>query len=143
MKNEYANRQNMHLTVLGLLDSGEFQPVWKDKKPTAFTARAAELRAKVTALTALVSEQQADTTGFAEEKAREEQELEAVAHEISQALAGWFEDQGRDSDAAQIDLSLSAWQRLRDAELIAKAKLLHNCVAVLCPRYRPARLSLR
>jgi hypothetical protein len=126
MKDEYANRQNMHLTVLGLLDSGEFQPVWKDQKPTAFTARAAELRTKVTALTALVSEQQAATTGFAAEKAREEQELEAVAHEISQALAGWFEDQGRDAEAAQIDLALSTWQRLRDADLIAKAKLLHK-----------------
>jgi len=126
MQNEYANRQNMHLTVLALLGTAEFQPVWKNKKPAVFTARAAEFEAKVSALTALISGQQADTTGFAADKAREEQELESAAHEIGQALAVWFEDQGREADAAQIDLSLSAWQRLRDTELVAKAKLLHQ-----------------
>jgi hypothetical protein len=126
MKNEFANRQNMYLTILGLLDKGEFQPVWKDQKPVAFTTRAAELRAKIAALTGLVSEQQAATTGYAADKAREERELEELAHEISQALAGWLEDQGRQADAAKIDLTLSAWQGLRDAELVAKAKLLHQ-----------------
>ena len=44
----------------------------------------------------------------------------------AETLAAWFEDQGREADAAPIDLSLSAWQRLRDTELIAKAKLLHQ-----------------
>lgn len=126
MKNEFANRQNMHFTIIGLLDQGEFQPVWKDQSPTAFTAQAAELRPKVAALTTLVAEQQAATTGHAADKAREERELEAIAHEIGQALAGWFEDQGRQADAAQIDLSLSAWQGLRDTALVAKAKLLHQ-----------------
>jgi hypothetical protein len=126
MQNEYANRQNMHLTVLTLLGTTEFQPVWKNKKPAAFTARAAEFEAKVGALAALISSQQADTTGYAEDKAREELELESAAHEIGQALAGWFEDQGRMADAAQVDLSLSAWQRLRDTELVAKARLLHQ-----------------
>jgi hypothetical protein len=29
MQNEFANRQNMHLTIIGLLDKDEFQPVWK------------------------------------------------------------------------------------------------------------------
>ena len=126
MQNEFANRQNMHFTIVGLLDKDEFQPVWKDQKPTAFTARAGELRPKVAALTGLTAEQQAATTGYAADKAREEQELEDVAYEIGQALAGWLEDQGRQADAAQIDLSLTAWQRLRDTDLIAKAKLLHQ-----------------
>ena len=126
MKDEFANRQNMHLTVLRLLDSGEFQPVWKNQPPAAFTALAAELTPKINALTALVAEQQAATTGFAADKEREEQELETIAHETGQALAGWFESVHRVADAARIDLSLSAWQRLRDTELIAKARLLHK-----------------
>jgi hypothetical protein len=126
MKNEFANRQNMHLAVLRLLDQGDFQPVWKDRNPTTFTARATELRTKVGALTGLVAQQQAATTGYAADKAREEQELEDLANEISQALAGWFEDQGRQADAAQIDLSASAWQALRDPALVAKATLLHQ-----------------
>lgn len=126
MQNEYANRQNMHLTVLTLLDTSQYQATWKDQKPLPFTARAAELRSLVAALTALISSQQAATTGYAETKEREEQELETLAHEIGQTLADWYEENGREGDSAQIDLSLSAWQRLRDTELIAKAKLLHQ-----------------
>ena len=101
MINEFANRQNMHLAVLRLLDSAEFKPLWVDQPPVAFTALAGELGPKVNGLTALIASQQAATTGFAEDKAREEQELEAIAHEISQALAGWFESVNRQADAAR------------------------------------------
>ncbi|MEO5913368.1 MAG: hypothetical protein ABIS50_03985 [Luteolibacter sp.] len=126
MINEFANRQNMHLAVLALLADPAHQPVWKDKKPVLFTTRAAALGPKVAALTGLISGQQADTTGHAADKDREEEELEAIAHEIGETLAGWFEDQGNEAEAAQIDLSFHAWQRLRDTALIAKAKLLHG-----------------
>lgn len=126
MKNEFANRQNMHLAVLALLADPAHQPVWKDNAPVLFTTRAAELKPKVGTLTDLISSQQADTTGHAADKDREEQELEDCAHEIGSALAGWFEDQGREADAAPIDLAISTWQGLRDVELIAKAKLLHG-----------------
>jgi len=129
MKNEFANRQNMHLAVLALLAllaDPAYQPVWKDKNPVLFTTRAAALGLKVNALTGLISGQQTDTTGHAADKDREDQELEDCAHEIGEALAGWFEDQGREADAAPIDLALSTWQSLRDVGLIAKAKLLHE-----------------
>lgn len=126
MINEYANRQNMHLAVLALLADPAHQPVWKDQSPVIFTTRAAALVPLVNGLTTLIAAQQADTTGFAADKAREEEELENIAHEISEALVDWFEDQGKEADAAAIDLSLSTWQGLRDAELLAKAKLLHQ-----------------
>ena len=126
MQNEYANRQNMHLTVLTLLDTPQYQAAWNDQKPLPFTARAAELRPLVAGLTNLISGQQTATTGYAETKEREEQELETLAHELGQTLADWYEENGHEGDAAQVDLSLSAWQRLRDTELIAKAKLLHQ-----------------
>ena len=126
MKNEYANRQNMHLTLLNLLDAPQYHAAWKNQKPTAFTSRAEELRPLIQALTTLISTQQTATTGYAEAKEREEQELETLAHEIGQTLAAWYDENGREGDSAQIDLSLSAWQRLRDTELIAKARLLHG-----------------
>jgi hypothetical protein len=126
MQNEYANRQNMHLTVLKLIDTPEHEAAWKDQKPTAFTTRAAQFRPLVQALTDLIAGQQTTTTGYAETKEREEQELEALAHEIGQTLADWYEENGREGDSAQINLSLTAWQRLRDTELIAKARLLHQ-----------------
>ena len=126
MQDRYANRQNMHLTVLKLLANPEFQPAWKDQKPTAFTTRAAALRPLVEGLTTLLTAQQAATTGYAETKEREEEELETLAHQIGQTLADWYEENGREGDSAQIDLSLTAWQRLRDVDLIGKAKLLHQ-----------------
>jgi hypothetical protein len=126
MKNEFANRQNMHLAVLALLADPAHRPVWINQPPAIFATRAAALGPKVAALTDLIAGQQADITGHAADKDREEQELETAAHEIGEALAGWFEDQGREADAAHIDLSFSAWQGLRDTALIAKAKLLHQ-----------------
>lgn len=126
MKNEFANRQNMHLTVLSLLDDATYQPVWQDQPPLAFTRKAGDFRAKVQEISAIIATQQADITGRAEQKEREEDELETIAHSTGQALADYFLDLGRESDAAEIDLSPSAWGRLRDAELIAKARLLQQ-----------------
>jgi hypothetical protein len=126
MKNEFANRQNMHLAVVALLADPAHQPAWKEQPPVAFTGRAAELVPLVGSLTDLIAAQQAATTGHAADKEREEQELEDAAHEISEALADWFEEQGREADAAKVSLSLSGWQLLRDVELIARAKLLHQ-----------------
>lgn len=124
MKNEFANRQNMHLAIVALLADQTYHPVWKNQAPQVFSTRAAQLPGMVAALTDLISAQQAATTGYAADKEREEQELETVAHEISAALADWFEDQGREGDAAKIALSRSGWQGLRDVALIARAKLL-------------------
>jgi hypothetical protein len=140
MQNEFANRQNMHLTVLKLLDNPGHQPAWKDQKPTAFTTRAAELRPLVDSLTDLIAAQQTATSGYAETKEREEQELENLAHELGQTLADWYEENGREGDSAQIDLSLSAWQRLRDTELIAKARLLHQKLTAALAE-KPAELA--
>ncbi len=126
MQDPLANRQNMHLTVLNLLANADFQSAWKNKKPSAFTTRAAEFIPLVGGLGDLIAAQQAATTGYAETKEREEEELEDLAHEIGQTLVDWYEENGREGDAAQIDLSLTKWQRLRDTELIAKSKLLHG-----------------
>jgi hypothetical protein len=125
MQDEYANRHNMHLTVLKLLESPEYQGTWKNQKPLPFTVRAAQLGPMVNALTDLIAAQQLATTGYAETKAREEAELENIAYDISQTLVDWYEENGRDGEAAHIDLSLSSWQDMRDPALIAKARVLH------------------
>ncbi len=57
MKNEFANRQNMHLAIVALLDDPKHQPVWKDQPPQIFTTRAATLVPMVTAFTDLIAAQ--------------------------------------------------------------------------------------
>jgi hypothetical protein len=126
MKNEFANRQNMFLAIVALLAKPAHHAAWKGQSPTAFSAHAVTLIGLVKSLTTLISEQQAIITGYAEDKEREEQELETIAHEISAILADWFADQGREAEAAQAELSLRGWQRLRDVALIARAQLIHK-----------------
>lgn len=123
MKDEFANRQAMHRTVVQVLETN--RSAWEDLKPTQFTALAASLATKVTALETLIGEQTALITGGAERKEREENELEAIAHETGQALASYFEAQGREDKAAQVDLSLTRWQRMRHEQLLSTARQLH------------------
>jgi hypothetical protein len=124
MIDEFANRQTMHLTVLNLLDNPVHKPVWENQSPVIFTAKSLLLRQKVNALTTTIADQEANIKGRAEQKDREETELETIAHEIGQALADFLEDMGREAEAAEIDLSVSGWRRLRDTALLAKATLL-------------------
>ncbi len=88
MISEFANRQNMSLAVQHLLSSTEFKPVLVDQLPVAFTALVGQLAVKVNELTVLIASQYATTTGFADDKARQQQQLESSTHEISQALVG-------------------------------------------------------
>lgn len=124
MIDEFANRQAMHLTVVNLLDDPVHTPVWFNQSPTIFTAKSLLLRQKVTDLTVSIGKQEADIVGRAEQKEREETDLGTVAHELGQAFAAFLIDEGRESEAAEIDLSLNGWQRLRDTSLLAKATLL-------------------
>lgn len=126
MKDEFANRQAMHLTVIELLDNPLHKPVWENQPPVMFTTRSLLLREKVNALTLHIAKQEAELRGRAEQKDREETELETIAHEIGQAFAGYLIDEGREGEAAEIDLSLDAWRRLRDTALLAKAVLLET-----------------
>jgi hypothetical protein len=126
MQNEFANRQAMHLTVLDFLDQPTSKTIWDGKPPVAFTQKVAAFRAKVADLTTLIASQQAAITGLTADKDREEEELEDLAFEIGQALAAYFVDKGREADAEKIDLPRSAWRRLRDTALLAKAALLQG-----------------
>ncbi len=124
MRDEFTNRQSMHLTVLNLLDKPESKAVWEDNNPVKFTERVGEFRAKVTALTATIAGKTNIISGQAVEKDREETELEIIAQELGVTFAEYLGDQGREGEAAEFELSLSKWQGLRDTALLAKATLL-------------------
>lgn len=126
MQNEFANRQAMHLTVLDHLNQPSSKAVWEGKPPLKFTEKVAAFRAKLTELTDHLARQQAAIAGLAADKDREEEELEDIAFDIGQTLADYFDDNGREADAAKVDLSRSGWRRLRDTALLAKAELLKS-----------------
>ena len=124
MRDEFANRQSMHLTVLNLLLKPESKAVWEGNNPVKFTEKAGIFRTKATALTGTIAEKTKIITGEAEEKDREEDELEVIAQEYGSVFAEYLNDLGREGEAAEFELSLSGWQGLRDTVLLAKATLL-------------------
>jgi hypothetical protein len=71
-------------------------------------------------------QQEMATTGATEQKEVEETELEQEAFVFGGVLAIWLRDQGKDEDAAKVDLTLSGWRALRDQQLLEKARLVHQ-----------------
>ena len=45
---------------------------------------------------------------------------------MGRALVTWFRDQGDETNAAKLDLSESAWRRLRDEQLLEKGRLVRD-----------------
>ena len=99
------------------------------------------LRQLTSALTTTIAVQEANLRGRAEQKDREEAELETVAHRTGQALAAYLEDKGREGEASEFDISLSRWQGLRDTALLAKATLLKNRLRNAIDNEPPDQLS--
>jgi len=122
MNDQFLNRLSMHRTVLETLLKPEHKAVWQAAPPPIFGTKVEALQTKVGKLTELVTKHQTELSGIAEQKLIEEKELEDAAHEIGSSLAAYFEDQNQHDKAAEVDLSRSGWRKLRDEQLLARAK---------------------
>lgn len=125
MNNEDKNRLAMFRTVLTVLDAPTRRSLWENKAPVAFTRQVNTLRGTVTAIAALAQKQERDITGHAEDKEREEKELEAIAYEISAALSAYYEEKNNKAQATAIYLSASSWVALEGDKLLSRARELH------------------
>lgn len=126
MKNEFSNRQSMHEAVLAYLAPPASRAIWDGKPPIVFTQKAAELKTLVVELGKFIRDQEAIIKGFAEEKAREENDVEVISHEIGSVLAGYYLDRNREPDARAVDHSPTEWLHMRDASLVEQARLVHQ-----------------
>ncbi len=108
--------------ALGVLDLPEHINLWTGKMPVIFTAKKAEADIMTAALAEAAKKQETGLGGVAEEKDREETELEDAAFLVAQALLSWFNDQKQETEAAEVDFAKSAWQGLRDQQLLAKSQ---------------------
>ena len=112
MNDNHFNRLSMFQTCLRTLN--EYQEVWLDQAPQIFTKKVEHLKQAVSQLEELGRKQEANTTGHAEDKRREAAEREEAAYVFGSTLAIWFEDHVDETRAAQVELTQSAWRRLRD-----------------------------
>lgn len=122
MTNEFTNRLDSFRTTLTFLDQPANRALWFNQPPVRFTTRVAEAQAAVADLAEFCRQQETIITGAAEDKAREQAELEAAAHALGLAVAECSRSLGNETDAAKAEFSLSAWRRMRDATLLATAR---------------------
>jgi hypothetical protein len=108
--------------ALGVLDLPEHINLWTGKPPVIFTTKKAEADSMTEALAEAAKKQEAGLGGVADEKDREETELEDAAFLLAQALLSWFNDQKQETEAAEVDFAKSSWQGLRDQQLLAKSQ---------------------
>ena len=126
MNDRDANRLEMFRTVNATLDLPAHLAVWQNQPPAIFTTQVTQFRSLLANLETTLVERQADITGRAERKRREEEELEWIAFSTGAALAVYYLTQQREDLAAEVDFPLSNWQGLRDADLIARSHLVLN-----------------
>ena len=124
MQDEFINRLNMFTTSLDYLEEDDRPAIWQGQPPEIFTTKVTEATLMVAELAKVQQGQEADITGRADEKEREERELEDAAHELGQALAIYHRDRGEESEAGEVDLTITQWRQLRHQQLLQKSQLV-------------------
>ena len=126
MQDEFRNRLGMGKTVLATLDLAIYTAIWQGQPPLVFTTKVGLLRTMLGELGDLMRDQEAIITGFATLKDGRELELEDLAHEVGQALASYYEDQGHADLAAAVDFSISDWRKLAEDSLVGRAQVVEQ-----------------
>ena len=131
MQDEFINRLGAFKRSLGVLDKPEHKKLWEDKPPVIFTVKTGESRIMTGALGDAQKQQETGIGGPTEEKDREETELEDTASVLGQAMGLYHKDHGQETEAGEVDLTLTEWRKLRDQQLLAKSQLLIDRAAAL------------
>ena len=126
MQDEFVNRLGMFRTALGTLNRPEYKTVWENQPPAIFATKVETVGQAVEDLAEFGRQQETATAGATAQKEIEEAELEQEAYVFGGVLAIWLRDQGDEENAAKVDLTLSGWRRLRDQQLLEKARLVHQ-----------------
>lgn len=131
MNDQFANRLTAFQTARDTLFSEQWRPVWEGKPPVIFTTRTEELKAALAELEEFCRRHGVVITGAAEDKDREEGELEEAAFSNAMALVEFYKAAGSLTEAAKYDFPISRWRQLRDAELLAEAKSVRLAIEAL------------
>jgi hypothetical protein len=131
MNTSLALRLKAFRRSLDVLTQPQFSPIWTNQKPIVFGKKRAEAAAMVEILEGDGAKQSLDITGAAEEKAREEEELEAAAYGLAQALFTWFNDQKQETESMEVSLTQSDWVDLPNLQLLSKSQRVIDLAAAL------------
>lgn len=124
MNNIINNRIDAFRARLAVLANPDHTAAWEGIAPLKFTEKATAARSLTAVLVELAGRQTATIVGHAQDKRREEKELEDEAHQLGRAMVNCCKDANDLATAAKYDLQISGWRRLRDEILLNKARLL-------------------
>ncbi len=113
------------------LEKSENLTLWKDKAPLKFTEKAALAETTFGIFTEIARKQSAVITGNAQDKLREEKELEDEAYKIARAVVNCARDDKDETLAAKYDFPISSWRRLRNEALLQRARDLETDATAL------------
>ncbi len=130
MEDKYLNELAAFRKRKTFLETPENKLIWNGLGPARFTALAAEVYPLIDALGTLGANQSVGPSpGFAQQNSAEEN-LEADAIIMSNAISEYYKDQGMVADSQQWDIPETGWTRVREQTLLNQAKLLRE---KLCP----------
>lgn len=124
MNNVINNRIDTFRARLAVLDTPSNTLIWDGMAPLKFSEKVTSARSLTAILAELAGRQTATTVGHAQDKRREEKELEDEAHKLGRAFVNYCKDTADIATAAKYDFQISGWRRLRDEVLLNKARLL-------------------
>lgn len=120
MKTRTSNQLKMVEACLAVAQGPEHIAVWTDQEPVAFGTYLRQLQESYSSVLSTVALTESAAGGAADTKAATESILEEQAHVFARALAFHFKKAKDLTRRAQVDLSRSAIEQLREKELISK-----------------------
>lgn len=141
MNDRNANYLNMARRALACLNKPEHSALWAAVPPMAFGTKVAAATTLLTQTEDLAQKQTRATTGAAEDKAREEKELEDICHLLGGAIVTCCLDAGDATGAAPFDLDITDWRKLRHEILLQRAEDLATAIAAAIAADAPTAAS--
>jgi len=117
---------NMAGSCLGVALHPDYKPVWFNQEPLAFGAELAEAEAAYASATTKAALAEASAGGAADAKAVAENLVEVRAHRMARALCSHFTRHGDLDRLGRVNLSRSAFSRLRKQELVNQATAIRD-----------------
>ena len=124
MQDEFDNNLGMARTVKTFLEDSANKPIWFNQPPMRFTTRAAELYPAIDSFSTLAASQSVGPKGSADQQNIYETALEDACYPLANALHEYYLDNSAADQAAEWDLSLTAWRKMREQSLLGKAERL-------------------
>lgn len=129
MNDRNTNYLNMARRALACLNKPAHSAIWAAVPPLIFGTKVVAAANLLAETEDLEQKQTRATTGAAEDKAREEKELEDICHILGGAIVTCCLDAGDATGAAPFDLDITGWRKLRHEILLQRAEDLATAIA--------------